>query len=216
MQTIDIREEIRQLILAIRPLDVVERQHIDFVVKWIDSGVEIFRTHKPATPATHLVSYFLVYAPEQSKVLLVDHKKAELWLPPGGHIEANEHPKETVIREAKEELGIEAEFLFDEPLFVTVNQTVGNITQHCDVSLWYVLKGNPNHEFIYDTDEFNQIRWFEMDAIPFERSDPHLKRFIEKMVGTLQFDDELNDMCTEIVLTSKSKKMSRLSSDALK
>lgn len=182
MKAIDVRNGIRDLVLAIQPLDDIERQHIDFVLKWIQSGVEIYRTVKPATPPTHLVSYFLVFSPEQFKVLLVDHKKAGLWLPSGGHVELDEDPKETVIREAKEELGIEAEFLFEEPLFVTVTKTVGNIAQHTDVSLWYVLKWNPDDPLTFDKDEFHQIRWFGIDEIPYEKSDPYLRRFLEKMI----------------------------------
>ncbi|MFI5343447.1 MAG: NUDIX domain-containing protein [Chlamydiales bacterium] len=38
---------------------------------------------------------------------LVDHKKANLWLPAGGHVEPNEHPRETVKREILEELSIQ-------------------------------------------------------------------------------------------------------------
>ena len=136
MRTVDIRKQIRDLVLAIRPLDDIEKQYIDFFTDWIHSGIEIFRTEKPATPPIHLVSYFLVFSPEKSKVLLVDHKKAELWLPPGGHVEPNEDPKETVSREAKEELGIETEFLFEKPLFETVTKTVGNVIPHTDVYIW--------------------------------------------------------------------------------
>lgn len=58
MKSVDIRDEIRNLVATIQPLDDIERKHIDFVVEWIDSGVEIFRTEKPATPPMHLVSYF--------------------------------------------------------------------------------------------------------------------------------------------------------------
>jgi 8-oxo-dGTP diphosphatase len=181
MTITDVRNEIRDLISAIRPLDDLERHHIDFCTNWIQSGVEIFRLEKPAIPPIHLVSYFLVFTPDQSKVLLVDHKKAELWLPPGGHVELNENPKDTVLREAKEELGIEAEFLFDKPLFVTVTKTVGNVIQHSDVSLWYALTWNPEDPLIYDKDEFNQIHWFGLEEIPFEKSDPHLRRFINKV-----------------------------------
>nr|MBA3817113.1 NUDIX hydrolase [Parachlamydiaceae bacterium] len=113
--------------------------------------------------------------------LLVDHKKAELWLPPGGHVDPGEDPKETVIREAKEELGIEAEFLTHEPILLTVTKTVGNVTKHTDVSLWFILKVDPSQVLDYDSSEFHQIRWFEIDDIPFEKSDPQLKRFIQKM-----------------------------------
>lgn len=40
------------------------------------------------------------------KVLLVKHKKLGLWLPPGGHIEANEYPHVAAERECVEETGV--------------------------------------------------------------------------------------------------------------
>lgn len=178
----DLRKKIQCLISSMRPLDSLEKEHIHFALDWIESGNEIFRIEKPATPDTHLVSYFLITSPEMNRILLVDHKKAELWLPPGGHVDPGEDPKETVRREAKEELGIDAEFLFDEPLLLTVTKTVGNVARHTDVSLWYLLKGDPSKVLDYDPNEFHQIRWFGIDKIPFEKSDPHMKRFIEKMV----------------------------------
>lgn len=132
------------------------------------------------------------------KILLVDHKKAELWLPPGGHVEAGEDPKETVRREAKEELRIEAEFLVDEPLLLTVTKTVGNTTKHTDVSLWYLLKGDPNQALNCDRNEFHQICWFGIDDIPFGKSDPHMKRFIDKMLRLSTLDGHLKNGVREI------------------
>lgn len=181
MKTNDIRSRIHQVVSAISPLDEVERKHIRFALNWIESGNEIFRIKKPATPETHLVCYFVIASPDMNQILLVDHKKAELWLPPGGHVEPGEDPKETVRREAKEELGIEAEFFSDKPFFLTVTKTVGNIARHTDVSLWYLLKGDPRQFLDYDINEFNQIHWFLIDEIPFEKSDPHMKRFLQKM-----------------------------------
>ena len=167
-----------------KPLDELEQDHIYFVLDWIESGSEIFRIEKPATPETHLVVYFLIATPEMDQVLLVDHKKAELWLPPGGHVGPGEDPKETVRREAKEELGMDAEFLFDAPILLTVTKTVGNVAKHTDVSLWYLLIGSPHRTLDYDPDEFNQIRWFTIDEIPFEKSDPHMERCMQKMLRT--------------------------------
>lgn len=181
MNTNDIRSKIHQVVTAISPLDKAEEEHIRFVLDWIESGCEIFRIEKPATPETHLVSYFVIVSPDMDQILLVDHKKSGLWLPPGGHVDPGEDPKETVRREAKEELGIEAEFFSDKPLLLTVTKTVGNSAKHRDVSLWYLLKCDPSQSFDYDINEFNQIRWFSIDEIPFEKSDPHMKRFLRKM-----------------------------------
>lgn len=154
MMTSLIREEIITASASIIPFDSVEREHLHFVKDWIASGTEIFRIAKPDKLNIHLVSYFIVLDPQTNEILLVDHKKAELWLPHGGHVELNEHPRETVKREAKEELGIDAEFMFEDPLFLTVTNTVGSVARHTDVSFWYVLRGNRETPLKFDADEF--------------------------------------------------------------
>ena len=184
-----IREEIMQIVSSIAPFDLIEKEQIDFVKNWILSGAEIFRIAKPDKPNIHLVSYFIVVDPISNEFLLVDHKKANLWLPPGGHVEPNEHPKEAVKREAKEELGIEAEFVFEDPLFLSIATTVGSIDPHTDISLWYVLRVNREDYLNFDADEFYQIRWFDWNEIPYERTDPHMKRFVDKIINIKKHED---------------------------
>lgn len=178
---------IYDLIAAINPLDQLEEQHIHFVLQWIESGAEIFRLEKPATPDTHLVCYFVLFDSETNQVLLTDHRKSGLWLPPGGHVEIDEHPITTVKREAWEELGIEAEFLMEPPFFLTVAKTVG-AHQHTDVSLWYLLKGKSTEQYNYAVEEFNQIRWFRPEEIPYSLSDPHMGRLIDKLHKSLNLN----------------------------
>ncbi len=43
---------------------------------------------------------------EQGHILLVNHKRIGAWVPPGGHIEPDELPEETVVREVLEETGL--------------------------------------------------------------------------------------------------------------
>lgn len=169
------------IVAAIKPHDVLEQEHIEDTLAWIKSNASIFRVAKPDVPNKHLVSYFVLFDVISQKVLLVDHKKAQLWLPPGGHVELDEDPKNTVRRECLEELGIQADFLIDEPIFLTSTLTVGLTAGHIDVSLWYVLKGNHEVSLSFDVDEFKGIKWFEFDEIPYQNSDPHMKRFINKL-----------------------------------
>ena len=114
-------------------------------------------------------------------VLLVDHIKAQLWLPSGGHVEPGEHPAETVVREAKEELGIDAKFVSEKPAFLTVTETVGLTAGHTDVSLWYVLQGDCHAVLEFDQSEFERIKWFRSEEVPYNRTDPHMGRFFEKI-----------------------------------
>ncbi len=175
------RDVITTLVQTIRPFDTTECQHITTTLQWIDSGAPLWRTHKPATPPTHLVSYFVLVDVIQQRLLLVDHKLADLWLPSGGHVETDEHPTDTVRRELQEELFIEAQFVVQNPFFITVTQTVGQTAGHTDVSLWYVLHGDSGQTYTFDAAEFHTIAWFPLDNLPLERSDPHLERFGRKL-----------------------------------
>lgn len=131
------REQIRREIESISPLDALERDTIADVITWIDSGIELIRIEKPANPTKHLVSYFVVVDGEH--LLLVDHINVEKWLPTGGHVGPGEHPRDTVKREAFEELQIQADFLLDRPILLTSTETVGKTAGHTDISLWHAL-----------------------------------------------------------------------------
>jgi 8-oxo-dGTP diphosphatase len=179
------REHIAAIVRAIQPYDQLEADHIGAALEWIGSGAPLCRTHKPATPPQHLVSYVILVDTLKRQLLLVDHRKSGLWLPSGGHVEPGEHPRATVEREAWEELRIEARLLFEEPLFLTITQTVGQTAGHTDVSLWYVLTGDASQSLRYDAEEFVRIAWFPLDALPLERSDPHIARFTAKLIAAL-------------------------------
>lgn len=177
------RNQIRAEIASIDPLDDPEADTQRDVLAWIDSGAELCRLTKPATPNKHLVSYFAVV--DGDYLLLADHINAELWLPTGGHVEPGEHPRCTARREAAEELSLQAEFLFEKPLLITSTTTVGKTAGHTDVSLWYALKGDRRKTIAYDQTEFCVVRWFHRDAIPFDRTDPNMGRFVAKLYGYL-------------------------------
>ncbi|MBI2473172.1 NUDIX domain-containing protein [Candidatus Uhrbacteria bacterium] len=55
---------------------------------------------------------FIVYG---HQVLLRLHDKYKLWLSVGGHIELNEDPTETAIREVKEEVGLDVTLVGEIP-----------------------------------------------------------------------------------------------------
>jgi len=178
-------EVIYDIVSAIKPHDALEKEHVADTLAWIKSGAPIFRIAKPDMPNKHLVSYFVLFDEKANKILLVDHKKAQLWLPPGGHVEPDEDPKDTVRRECLEELGEQADFWSPKPIFVTSTVTVGLTAGHTDVSLWYVIKGSHKPSYQFDADEFSSIQWFAFDEIPYQESDPHMNRFITKFRGML-------------------------------
>lgn len=173
------RSAIREEVACIEPFDALEYAHRMDALAWIDSGVELCRTQKPATPPKHLVSYFVLV--DHDHVLLVDHKNAQLWLPSGGHVEPGEHPRATVARELREELGLELREAPEAPLMLTASETVGVTAGHTDVSLWYVIDADRRVALEFDREEFHSVRWFHFSEVPVSRSDPHLSRFLGKL-----------------------------------
>jgi ADP-ribose pyrophosphatase YjhB (NUDIX family) len=173
------RSVIRTELESINPHDPLEQEHLREALAWVDSGAELYRIAKPATPPIHLVSYFAVV--DGDYILLVDHRMAQLWLPTGGHVEPGEHPRDTVTRELQEELGLAADHSIAAPLMLTCTDTVGLTAGHRDVSLWYVVKADRTRPLQFDAGEFNTVQWFQLDEVPFERSDPHMRRFVAKL-----------------------------------
>jgi len=179
-----VRELIADLVAAVRPLDEREAADQAGILTWIASGQPLFRTVPPDTPPKHLVVYFVPVDPVRRCLLLGDHRKSGLWLPPGGHVEDGEDPRRAVIREAREELGIEAGCADGRPFFLTVTPTVG-ANRHLDVSLWFVLEVDRDEaRIIADPGEFKRVRWLDVGrrgGWPADTYDPEMRRFAAKL-----------------------------------
>jgi 8-oxo-dGTP diphosphatase len=178
-------QTIHQLIADIRPLDQLESEHQIQALRWLERTDDVFRRAKPATPTPHLVSYTVLIDSSDASSLLVHHLKAGLWLPPGGHVEPDEHPADTAHREAQEELGLAPQFADParKPTFITITETVGAGRGHTDVSLWFVLLGQRDMPLIPDPTEFAAARWWtpgEVQTADSRSFDPHYLRFTTK------------------------------------
>ena len=71
-----------------------------------------------------MIRHFTVtaFVSAAGRTLLHWHRKNQMWLPPGGHVEPNEDPIEAALREAEEETGFQvrllpttAPFLYEAP-----------------------------------------------------------------------------------------------------
>ncbi|MEU8901301.1 NUDIX domain-containing protein [Nocardia sp. NPDC048505] len=181
------RRIVRDLAASITTGDEVEQAARAFALEWIDSGAPLFRVRKPDLPPIHLCSYAVLFDRRRRSVLLADHVNAQAWLPPGGHVDDLEDPRATVLREVREELGIDAEFdplCGGEPIFLSVTRTRG-ASSHWDVTFWFVLAGDEDTLLQRDPAEAHELRWWPIEqAVLFEHAeqfDPCWSRFLDKL-----------------------------------
>ncbi|MDQ7908706.1 NUDIX hydrolase [Phytohabitans sp. ZYX-F-186] len=169
---------VHEIVAALPPLDDLEATHQRETLRWLERTDDVFRRAKPATPPRHLVSYVVPVTPD-GDILLVDHVNAGLWLPPGGHVDPDEHPAATARREAREELGVAVEVW---PVFLTATRTVGLDAGHTDVSIWWVAASDRGWA-VPESDEFREARWWTPEEIAAagETFDPHFRRFVRKL-----------------------------------
>lgn len=85
---------------------------------------------------------FIVY---NDKVLLRKHDKYKIWLSVGGHIELDEDPNQAVIREAKEEVGLDIELWDGNQRFRGIEQGNKQLIPPISLNRHYV---NDSHEHV--------------------------------------------------------------------
>lgn len=117
------------------------------------------------------------YIVHNNKVLLIDHKQLKTWLAVGGHIELDEDPEEALMREVKEESGLDIKIVGEKPKFedkgfksliAPVYMDIHDINEtHKHIGLVYFATADTD-EVVLAEAEHNDIRWFSKD----ELSDP--------------------------------------------
>jgi len=125
------------------------------------------------------VTAILVTKDTPKKVLLGFHRKLGAWLPPGGHIELDETPIEAVIRETREEAGLDiSSYLpintLDERVtssptpayfFEETIPRYGKDPEHIHLDFVYVINGFPETVLTVQTDEMKDMHWFTKEQI---------------------------------------------------
>ena len=117
-----------------------------------------------------IASVFIVF---NNCVLFANHPRYNKWLPIGGHVELDEDPEETLLREVEEECGLEVRLLGDRPELHTpgVNSIVTphymNVHEanppHKHVSLIYFVVATDNKAI--KSDEHIELRWLDKESL---------------------------------------------------
>ncbi|MFH0869881.1 MAG: NUDIX domain-containing protein [archaeon] len=124
-----------------------------------------------------------VFVVKDGKVLLTWNKKVNNWIPIGGHIEKDELPCGSVIREAKEESGLDIEVVCPSDKSKTANlvqpahvhlDKIRPDHEHINLTYFGIVKGGKCLEL---DDEGKELRWFSRDDLDKEKLMPSVKEW---------------------------------------
>jgi len=151
----------------IKELDKLkDKSHVDKIIfypfaKRITEG----KLTREENLENHLCSFFVPVHKSSKSIFIGHHVKADEWIPPGGHINKDEAPIETVFREFYEELNFkltdEKTELFDLDRIDTRPGRTNPCKVHYD--FWYLVFMNEQSPFTFDKREFYDAGWFSID-----------------------------------------------------
>ncbi len=140
------------------------------------------RTHLEA----HVTGSALVVSHDGTRVLLVHHRRLDLWLQPGGHGEAGEvHAELVALREAREETGIATLQLHPtapRPIDVDVHRIPERkgVPAHDHLDVRYLVVAPAGARIARDLEETKDARWFTWDEVASMPADHAFRRMVAK------------------------------------
>ncbi len=121
------------------------------------------------------------------RVLLIEHRKSGTVLPPGGHINPGEDPVHALLREVREEVGIDVEVFAEErfrhprvdviapPFTILIIDGVPDpaVGPHANIDLVYVCRPITS-EVTVAPDEVNGYRWVPLGDVATASTAPEI------------------------------------------
>lgn len=173
--------------------------------QWIDGGmcsedvgrqfltrVKEGKLTRDEDPASHFCVFFAAHDPVMKKIFIGHHKKADLWLFNGGHIDVGESPEQALEREIGEEWGISMSSReIGEPSLLTIKHINKSTKAFCRThyDIWYFVKLRESDFHPDQTKldkEFYETRWVNASDAKKLVIDPNTLEGIEKIEGLWQ------------------------------
>ncbi len=122
------------------------------------------------------IGAFAVILDRQRRALLCHRRDLDLWNLPGGGVESGELPTEAVVREVKEETGLD----------VAVDRLVGVYGKTDKDELVFAFVCHIVGGKIAVTDEADKCEYFEVECIPSNTAPKHVGRIHDALDSAVQ------------------------------
>ena len=133
----------------------------------------------------HVTASAWIIDPTANKVLLVHHKKLNLWLQPGGHCDGDPDVIRVVRKEVYEETGLRSYKLMDKQIFDLDIHTIphwNGIPEHKHFDVRFLIHAD-KEEAIQVSEESNDLQWFDFSEVKKTAADQSIIRLVDKSTG---------------------------------
>ena len=111
---------------------------------------------------------------KDQSILFLKHKKYDVWLQPGGHVEERETPDEAAVRETLEETGLKVEIIEDFKPDTSFENKSEDLPKPFNINLHQIEEGHWHLDFQYlarPLDEVIEKEYSDEDMKWFSRED---------------------------------------------
>lgn len=176
------KQDIETQLLAYKTDFEEEQQYIIQVQNFLNRNNDFYQK---TNLKGHLTGSAWVVSEDRKQVLLIHHKKLNMWIQPGGHADdSDENLMETARREAVEECGLAELKLVSTSIFdVDVHQIPekGSVPSHIHYDIRFAFETNPNLDFNIDKSEILDAQWVDIQLLKGENTQRSIQRMALKM-----------------------------------
>jgi len=171
-----------ELLLKYLPGNEAEVKSKAFISDFIKTHAEYWSR---TTLDGHLTASAWITNRDGSEAVLLHHKKLDLWLQPGGHIDDEDSSLlEAALREAKEETGLKelvakSTGVFDLDVHKIPSRKSEPEHWHLDIRFWFIAE----NEELELSDESHDLAWLSKSQIEQKTSEESVLRMVRKTLG---------------------------------
>lgn len=135
----------------------------------------------------HITASAWVVNESRDKVLLTHHKKLDIWIQLGGHIEPEDKTiYEACERELREESGLKAFTLLSNEIFdIDVHKfppSANGFPEHFHLDIRLLFQGNSEEKINFDLMESNEVAWIPINEVENYQNARSVMRMVEKVL----------------------------------
>lgn len=151
------------------------------LLQFLESGANLYSRQNTFG---HITASSWILSNDLSSVLLINHKKYNIWVAPGGHVDEGELPSEAAVRETLEEVGVSnlislSSDIFDIDIHRIPASEKKNEPEHWHADVRYIFKVGENTQVDLNLEECNAYEWRKVIDLVNE-SDESNRRMAEK------------------------------------